>query len=249
MQMITTGLVLRATKTGEADRVLSILTPEHGIISAIAKGSLRLKSKLFSATGLFCYSEFELFEGKSMFVVDNASVKELFWGIHQSVEGMALGMYFSEFISTLSPVGAECAAIFKLFLNTLYFLSKNARPPLLLKAVFELRALSLTGFLPALTACSGCVKYEGGPFFFDVSTGLLYCADCARERGLSPNLDAAALRAMRHIMLCDTADVFRFQLAEESTRHLAAVSKSYVLQCLDKPFKTEDFLNTILGTV
>ena len=46
MQMITTGLVLRATKTGEADRVLSIFTPEHGIISAIAKGSLRLKSKL-----------------------------------------------------------------------------------------------------------------------------------------------------------------------------------------------------------
>ena len=80
MQMITTGLVLRATKTGEADRVLSILTPEHGIISAIAKGSLRLKSKLFSATGLFCYSEFELFEGKSMYVVDSASVKELFLG-------------------------------------------------------------------------------------------------------------------------------------------------------------------------
>ena len=75
-----------------------------------------------------------------------------------------------------------------------------------------------------------------------------YCMWMDADEILRPD-DAAALRAMRHIMLCDTADVFRFQLAEESTRHLAAVSKSYVLQCLDKPFKTEDFLNTILGTV
>ena len=87
--------MLRATKTGEADRVLSILTPDLGVISAIAKGSLRLKSKLFSATGLFCYSEFTLFEGKTMYVVDAAGVKEVFWGVHQSVEGMALGMYLS----------------------------------------------------------------------------------------------------------------------------------------------------------
>ena len=64
MQQLTTmGLVLRATKTGEADRVLSILTPQQGVISAMAKGSLRLKSKLFSGTGLFCYSEFTLFAG------------------------------------------------------------------------------------------------------------------------------------------------------------------------------------------
>ena len=60
-RLTTMGLVVRATKTGEADRALSILTPGHGVISAMAKGSLRLKSKLFSGTGLFCYSEFLLF--------------------------------------------------------------------------------------------------------------------------------------------------------------------------------------------
>ena len=74
MQTTTMGLVLRATKTGEADRVLSVLTPA-GIVSAIAKGSLRLKNRLHSATGLFCYSEFTLFEGKTMFMVEEAEVR------------------------------------------------------------------------------------------------------------------------------------------------------------------------------
>lgn len=129
MHTITPGLVLRATKTGEADRVLLILTPKHGVISAIAKGSLRLKSKLFSATGLFCYSEFELFDGKSMFVVDNASVKEVFWGVHESVEGMALGMYLAEITCVLSPVGQDAEQILRLLLNTFHLLGKQKRPP------------------------------------------------------------------------------------------------------------------------
>ena len=89
MQKTTEGLVLRATKTGEADQILSILTPE-GIVSAAAKGSLRLKNKLFSACGLFCYSEFTLFEGKTMYSVDEASVKNVFFGLHQDITAMAL---------------------------------------------------------------------------------------------------------------------------------------------------------------
>ena len=55
---VTTGLVLKETRYKESDRILTILTPELGVISAAAQSSLRLKSKLFSACGLFCYSEF-----------------------------------------------------------------------------------------------------------------------------------------------------------------------------------------------
>mgnify|MGYP001046425287 CR=1 FL=1 len=57
---VTTGLVLKETRYKESDRILTILTPELGVISASAQSSLRLKSKLFSACGLFCYSEFTL---------------------------------------------------------------------------------------------------------------------------------------------------------------------------------------------
>ncbi|MEG1125499.1 MAG: recombination protein O N-terminal domain-containing protein [Oscillospiraceae bacterium] len=55
MQITTMGLVIKEVKTGEADRIIHILT-QDGVINAIAKGSQRLKSKLFSATSLFCYA-------------------------------------------------------------------------------------------------------------------------------------------------------------------------------------------------
>ena len=128
MRTTTMGLVLRATKTGEADRALLLLTPD-GLVSAMAKGALRLKSRLFSGTGLFCYSEFTLFEGKTMFVVDEAEVRQVFWGIHESVEHMALAMYFAELASTLSPTGQEAEAQLRLLLNSLYLLSEGRRAP------------------------------------------------------------------------------------------------------------------------
>ena len=123
MQTITKGLVLQATKTNEADRVLSILTPEQGIISAMAKGALRLKNKLFSGTGLFCYSEFTLFQGKSMYIVDDAQVQTVFYGIHDDMENMALAMYFSELTSVFSPVDEEAKEMLRLLLNSFYLMS------------------------------------------------------------------------------------------------------------------------------
>ena len=54
MQITTMGLVLRTVRVGEADQILTILSPDKGLISASARGSLRLKNKLFSGCGLFC---------------------------------------------------------------------------------------------------------------------------------------------------------------------------------------------------
>lgn len=245
MRMTTMGLVLRATKTGEADRALLILTPD-GLVSAMAKGALRLKNKLFSGTGLFCYSEFTLFEGKSMFVVDSVDVRQVFWGIHESVEKMALAMYFAELASTLSPTGQEADAQLRLLLNSLYFLSEDKRAPRLVKAVYELRAMTLAGFMPDLVACADCVKYEGGSFCFDAHRGCLYCAQCAEKRDLACNLDASALAAMRHIVFSADEKLFSFSLAPQSTQMLEEVTGRWALYCMDRPLRSLDFLHTVL---
>ena len=64
MQSTTMGLVVKELKVGEADRIITILTDRYGLIRASARGSRNLKNKLFSATGMFCYSEFTLFTQK-----------------------------------------------------------------------------------------------------------------------------------------------------------------------------------------
>lgn len=246
MTIVTPGLVLREVKVGESDRILTLLTPNHGVIAASAKGSLRLKSRLLSACGLFCYSEFTLFAGKSMYTVDDAQVKDVFFGLRESIEGTALAMYLAEFAMALSPTDQEAAAVLRLLLNSLYLISQHKKPLEQIKAVYEIRALSEAGYLPALLCCAGCNRYDGGEFYFNVQTGSLLCADCAAKEGKATNLDGAALVALRHAALVEDKKIFSFSIPEASLRQLAWVAERYASVQLDKPLKTLDFLKTVL---
>ena len=123
--IVTPGLVLKETRYKESDRILTILTPELGVISASAQSSLRLKNKLFSACGLFCYSEFVLLPGRNMYTVREASVKNVFHGISSSIEGMSLAMYLAEMAASLSPTGEEAGKELRLLLNCLYMISEH----------------------------------------------------------------------------------------------------------------------------
>ncbi|MBR2591706.1 MAG: recombination protein O N-terminal domain-containing protein, partial [Oscillospiraceae bacterium] len=64
MKKSVDGLVIWERKTGEADRVISILTPT-GVVTAYAKGAQRPKSRFANSTSLLSYSNFELFSGKN----------------------------------------------------------------------------------------------------------------------------------------------------------------------------------------
>ena len=138
---VTMGLVLKETRYREADRILTILTPKLGVITAMAANSLRLKSKLFSACGLFCYSEFTLVPGRNMYTVREADVQNIFHGISSSIEGVSLAMYLTELAAALSPTGEEAARELRLVLNSLYMISEHRTDLRVIKAAFALCVL------------------------------------------------------------------------------------------------------------
>lgn len=243
---VTPGLVLKETRYKESDRILTILTPGLGVISASAQSSLRLKSKLFSACGLFCYSEFTLVPGRNMYTVREASVKNVFHGISSSIEGMSLAMYLAEMAAALTPTGQEAERELRLLLNCLYMISEHKADLRAIKAVFELRTMSECGFLPQLVCCRDCSTYEGDAFYLDAQEGYLLCADCAAKAGKTCNLDGGALFALRHICLVEDKKIFSFRISVGSLTKLAAVAEQYALTHLDKPLKSYDFLKTVL---
>ena len=246
MQSTTEGLVLREVKFRESDRMLTILTPQ-GIVSAAAKGSLRLKSKLFSACGLFCYSDFTLYQGRNgVYRVDEAQIKKIFFDIRNRVEALALAMYLAEVAITLQPTGAEAEGMLRLLLNSLYLMGKEDTNLYQVCAVAQLKALSLAGFMPDIVMCKQCGKYEGGSFYFDIPTGQLLCSQCAALQNKQPNLDSGGLAAMRHILLAEDKKVFSFSLKEESLKRLCKISRVMLLDVLEKPPKTLEFLDTVL---
>ena len=228
--IVTPGLVLKETRYKESDRILTILTPELGVISASAQSSLRLKNKLFSACVLFCYSEFVLLPGRNI----------------STIEGMSLAMYLAEMAAALSPTGEEAAKELRLLLNCLYMISEGKTDLHVVKAVFELRTMSECGFLPQLVCCKICEKYDGPAFYLDPQEGILLCEDCAKKAGKTCNLDMGALYALRHICLVEDKKIFAFKISVGSLAKLSAVAERYALTHLDKPLKSYDFLKSVL---
>ena len=93
---VTAGLVLRETETKESDKILTVLTPELGRISVIAKGARSRRSKYTAACQLLAYGEMTLRRKGEWYYLAEASTIELFDGVRQDIERLALAAYFAE---------------------------------------------------------------------------------------------------------------------------------------------------------
>ena len=83
MNSTTKGLVIREQTTGENDRLVTLLTADHGLVRAFVRGGKQLKNRRAAATSLFCYGEFALYRGRDAYTVDSAAPIEVFFGLRQ----------------------------------------------------------------------------------------------------------------------------------------------------------------------
>ena len=244
--VVTTGLVLRETIYGEADRILTILSEKFGVITAIARNSMWPRSKLFSGCGMFCYSEFVLVPGRNMYTVREADPLKFFFDVSSSIEALSVAEYIAEIAAALSPAGDEAQRQLRLLLNCLYMICERKTDLHVIKAVLELRMLSECGFMPQLACCRDCGAYEGDTFYLDPQEGYLLCADCAAKAGKGCNLDKGALFALRYICLTEDKKIFAFKISTDSLKKLSATAECYALTHLEQPPKTYSFLKNVL---
>ena len=248
MRFKTKGLILRQQNIGERDKLVWILTESNGMIRAFARGAKSLKSSKGAATDLLTYSSLSIFEGRDSYSVDEASAIEQFIGLRSDVENMSLAQYFSELCLNLCPSGQETRDHLRLTLNSLYMLSNRKRHPLQVKVCFEMRLITLAGYMPDLVMCAECGEYESPAMLFVPHTGRLYCSRCAERTGVQGvTLPAAAVTALRHTVYADFERLFSFELKEELLGQLSFASERYVACMTQKDFPTLQFYKTLVN--
>jgi DNA repair protein RecO (recombination protein O) len=252
MQIKTDGLIVRDLNVGEDDRIVTILTRGKGIVKASARGARRVKSRFSTATRLLCYSDFTLFKGRDIYIIDNAQPIEFFLGVDKNLEGLALAQYFAQLCAYLAPQEEPAELFLRLMLNALNFIQTGKRPLALIKAAFELRILTMTGYMPDIVACASCGAYESQAMSFNPMTGTILCSDCQKDMPSDGKtkyiLSKGALAAMRHIAYSDFEKVFSFTLPQPGLSQLCAAVEQYMLCQVERSFPTLEFYNTIAGS-
>ena len=246
MQIHTEGIVLRSFQA-EDDRILTILSRQRGIVTAYASGASRPKRQLAGATELLCHSHFMLFYNRGRYSVDKAESVRIFFGIRNSIEHLALGAYFAQLAGELSPGEEPAEDCFDLLLGCLHYLENQKRPLAMLKPLYELRSLTLAGYMPDLVACRDCGCYQADSMYFSLASSDLLCPACKNSAERRMALPPGVLAAMRHILYAPLRRVFSFTLPAEGLQQLQRVSELYIKHQLEKTLPTLEYYNRLSG--
>ena len=245
MNIKTDGIILRETMTGEQDRLVTVLTRSNGVIKAFVNGARNPKSKNVSSTGLLCYSDFMINKSqKGVYVIREATAKEIFFSLRNDIVNLSLAQYFAELTYELAPREEDSSEFLSLILNSLYLLSTGKRSRKIIKAVIELRMLSIAGYMPSLICCENCGAYESDIMYFSPYTGELYCELCKGAQKLT-RLNIATVSAMRHICFSTSDKIFNFKLPDEHLNALSEVTEKYLMNITSRKYKTLAFYKTM----
>lgn len=246
MYLTTQGLVIRVSPYSETDAMLTILTGEHGKISAKVRGLRRKNSPLSAACQLLAYCEFTFFEYKGSFTVNEAHCMELFTGLRNDLQKLALGTYFAQVAEVVSQEDLPNPELLSLTLNCLFALSKLNVFESKVKGVFELRSSCLAGYTPDLSCCRVCGNFT--PDYIDISGGQLECYRCRSQApsGIRMPVSSGMLDAMRYICSCESKKLFSFDLPEDSLEKLSSVTESYLATQLERGFSSLDFYKSLI---
>jgi DNA repair protein RecO (recombination protein O) len=91
-----TGINLKGMPLGENDRLLTILTKEHGLIKVVAAGARKHRSAMAGRSGLFVVNDLQISVGRSMDRIKNAEVLQSFVGLGKTLAKLTAAQYLSE---------------------------------------------------------------------------------------------------------------------------------------------------------
>ena len=190
------GVVLRTQKLGEADRIITVLTREHGRIRAVGKGVRRTRSKFGARLEPFTHVDLQVYEGRSLDVVQQAETITSYGD--RVVDDYARYTSGTAMLETAERLTAEenepSVQQFLLLVGGLRTLAEAAHGPGLVLDAFLLRSLAVAGYAASFGDCARCTRPGPHPFF-NVPAGGAVCGNCRPGGSVSPARETLDLLA------------------------------------------------------
>lgn len=208
-------VVLRTHKLGEADRIVTLLSRQHGKIRAVAKGVRRTASRFGSRLEPFMVADVQLYEGRTLDVVTQAESLGSYGAlIADDYASYTAANAMVETADRLTDAEVSLQQ-YLLLVGALRSLSRREHAPTLTLDSYLLRALSLAGWAPSFLDCSRCGR-PGPHDHIVVQLGGVVCPECAPHG--APRVDAATIDLLGALL---TGDWTAAEAADESTRSKA----------------------------
>jgi DNA repair protein RecO (recombination protein O) len=241
----TEAIVIKRIKLGEADRILTVYTPELGKLKAVAKGTRRPKSKLGGHVELLTHSRLMLARGRNLDIITQAQTIDNFLSIKDDLDRISRGLYIAELVDSFTGEHIEDRQLFNLLLETLNQISQSQDYEAVLR-YFELHLLDHLGYRPQLQRCTECnsgLKPESN--LFSSKMGGVLCRQCGFSESNARPLSLNALKVLRLWQKSDFTAARRVRINPQLALELEQVMRDYIKYLLEKQLKSTSWLDRL----
>jgi len=242
----TPAIVIKKTKLGEADRILTLYTPALGKIQGVAKAVRKPSSKLSGHLEMLTYSQVTLARGRHIDTIIGSQTLNAFLAIKNNLDLLSYALYAAEMVNQFTPHETEDPQLFELILRTLEELPRVSDQELLLRH-FELHLLRRVGYRPELEKCVLCRKtLEPVTNSFAPSAGGVLCPVCQQlGKHYSYTLSWDGLGVMRFIQGGDWESVNVTPIDASALLEVERLMRIYIRHLLEKDIKSVAWLDTL----
>jgi DNA repair protein RecO (recombination protein O) len=242
------AIVLHRLDYGDADRIVTLLTREHGKLAAIAKGARRSRARTGSSLDLFGRSRMMLAKGRNLDVVAQVEHRGDVRNIVGNVQRTAYACLVAEVVDKVLEDRHPVDDVFDLVAQTIDRLNGTDRSPRVDAAWFLMRILDLLGYQPQLHDCAACgtALSETASLFSPLLGGVL-CAGCGAHRQAGSPVSVTGLKVLR-VMAAADADLYaRLRLSPAVLTEVEQALQALLEYHLDRHLKSLDFIRTLRG--
>ncbi len=240
----TEAIIIKKTKLGEADRILTLYTPQLGKIQAVAKGVRRPRSKMSGHLELLTHSLVSLARGKNIDTVTNTQTINSFLPLKSDLKLTSYALYATELVNQFGAENLENQPLFQLLLQTLQRLCQGGDSELVLR-YFELHLLNEVGYRPQLEYCVSCrAKLKETTNSFCPGAGGMLCPTCHRNQPGYP-LSADAQKMLLLLQNNDFSLASGLEIEAGLSRQLEMVIRNYLRYLLEREIKSAAWLDTL----
>ena len=242
----TEAIVIKKTKLGEADTILTFFTPHLGKIQGFARSLRKTKSKMAGHLELLTHSQVSFARGRNLDTITGSQTINSFLPLKSELWLTSCGLYVAELVNQFTVEHQENYSLFTLILEILEHLCRENNKELILR-YFELHLLHSVGYRPQLRRCVICHReLEPTVNSFSPSAGGMLCPDCSYGQPLASTLSVNAQKVLRHLQNspdCDTASGVKVD--PELAREIENVISGYLKHLLEKEVKSAAWLDTL----
>jgi DNA repair protein RecO (recombination protein O) len=177
------GVVLRTHKLGEADRIVTLLSRDHGKVRAVAKGIRKTRSRFGGRLEPPGHVELLLYQGRELDIVTQAETLDHFGALRDDYERLGRAVTMLEAADQLAMERQPNPRLYRMLVGALRTLAERDAP--LVVPAFFLKVLDLEGYRPEVDSCVACGTTEG-LVAWAVEEGGLRCSSHRQGSALSP---------------------------------------------------------------